>query len=279
MQPHPIEFVDLTVQDLDRSVDFYRRYLELEPVRRPEPAVDVGRRSQWLAAGSVVLRLTEAGRAARTGDWQTDDLQRGFRHIGFKVSDLDERAARLRDAGTRFHKEPKDVHGDVRITFFLDPDGVLLEFVEGPLRYDVVEDAELVEREHARPAPRTPRFDHVAVTVSDAARTAALLGDQLGFGLAGRLVREDDPRGFEIAYLHAGDTILELFSWGVATSAEPWQPDRDILGFRAVGVTGGAPEQLAGALATAGGRIVHAAADRCLALVPDGLPVAVERAR
>lgn len=126
MQPHPIHFVDLTVRDLDRSVDFYRRHLDLVPVPAVRTAAEEGQQGQWLAAGPAVLRLTEAGTGARASDWRPDDLQRGFRHIGFTVSDLDERAAGLSDAGARFHKEPKDVPGNVRITFFFDPDGAVV---------------------------------------------------------------------------------------------------------------------------------------------------------
>lgn len=279
MQPHPIDVVELTVRDLDRSVDFYSRHLDLAQIPAPQGADPDGRRCSWLAAGPAVLRLTEAGAAGRPSAWRPDDLQPGFRHIGFKVSDLDERAAGLRDAGTVFHKDPKDVPGQVRITFFFDPDGVLLEFVQGPLVYDVVEDEELVRREHARPAPLTPRFDHVAVTVADPARTASLLGDGLGFGLAGRLERADDPRGFRIDYLHAGDTVLELFSWDVPTAAAPDDQGPDVLGFTAVGVADDDPEALARSLVGAGARPVEGSGSRSRLLLCDGLVLAADRPR
>ena len=271
MQPHPIRFIDLTVRDLARSVDFYRTHLELVPVEPAGP----GEGRAWLSAGPAVLRLTEAGAAGRTGSWAPDDLQRGFRHVGFKVGDLDERAARLDDAGVRFHKRPKDVPGGVHITFFFDPDGVLLEFVQGQVQYDRVLDGDLVATEHARPVPATPRFDHVAITVDDAARSVELYGRELGLAAAGQLVRADDPRGFEITYLHAGDSVLELFSWGVPTSAGPDTTEPDLLGFRGIGLTDADPAGVTGRLAAAGA----APAGSGEVVDPDGLVLALEGTR
>jgi catechol 2,3-dioxygenase-like lactoylglutathione lyase family enzyme len=273
VQPHPIEFVDLTVRDLARSVAFYGDHLDLQQV-----PVELPQGQAWLCAGSAVLRLREAGSAGRSGGWRADDLQRGFRHVGFKVSDLDERAARLRDAGTAFHKDPKDVPGGVRITFFFDPDGVLLEFVQGHLQYDRVEDAALVEREHARPAPPGPRFDHVAITVADPEKSASTYCRELGFGVAGRLIRADDPRGFQIAYLHAGDSVLELFFWGVPTIAPP-DGSAGVLGFDGIGVTDADPGAVADRLLAAG--MSDVGTDRRGPVVrdSDGLAIGVERGR
>ena len=81
----------------------------------------------------------------------------------------------------RFHLEPLDATGNVRITFFFDPDGVLLEFIQGHLDHHEVWNAGIVEEVHARPLPARPTFDHVAMTVrttttpstSTAARSAS----------------------------------------------------------------------------------------------------------
>jgi len=250
VQPHPIQFVDLTVRDLARSVDFYRTHLDLVPLETTEPG------QAWLSAGPGVLRLTEVGAAGVDSGWSPDDTSRGFRHVGFKVGDLDERAARLDDAGVRFHKRPKDVPGGVHITFFFDPDGALLEFVQGQLQYDRVLDQALVDAEHARPTPATPRFDHVAITVADPARAVQLYRDELGFGVAGQLVRADDPRGFEITYLHAGDSVLELFAYGIDTTAGPDTTQPGLLGFGSIGLTDDDPAGLTSRLVTAGAAAV-----------------------
>ena len=78
------------------------------------------------------VRLVEG---ARDDGWVDDDRQLGNRHLAFYVGDVDAEAARLREAGAEFTIEPQDVTGDVRLAFFLDPDGTLLELLSGPPRY------------------------------------------------------------------------------------------------------------------------------------------------
>lgn len=274
MPVSPIRFVTLHVSDLDRSLDFYTRLLDLTPVPGPEEAPDG--REAWLSAGPTVLRLHEVP-GGRAGDWTADDLQKGFRHIGLKVADLDRRVAVLHDEGVRFHLEPLDAAGGVRIAFFYDPDGVLLEFVQGDLRYDEVHDADLVAAERARPTPTAPRFDHVAVTVERLQDTLDFYGAALGFGVAGRLFQPHDPRGFEITYLHAYGTVLEVFTYSADKRDSPWRDDPDLLGFRAVGVTEPDADAMAGRLTGAGAGSVS---DKpCLLADPEGFPILVEGGR
>ncbi|WP_219414330.1 VOC family protein [Pseudonocardia nigra] len=270
MPVSPIRFVTLNVSDLDRSVDFYTRLLDLTPVPAPEQD---GPRQAWLSAGPTVLRLSEVP-GGRASAWIGDDLQRGFRHIGLKVVDLDARVERLHAEGVRFHLEPLDAAGGVRIAFFYDPDGVLLEFIQGDLQYDEVWDEELVTAERAQPVPAAPRFDHVAVTVDELQDTLGFYRSALGFGVAGRLFQPQDPRGFEITYLHAAGTVLEVFTYGAEKQDPPWRPDADLLGFRGIGVTEEDPDAVADRLAEAGAK--RDAANPCLLVDRDGLPVLVE---
>ena len=73
----------LNVSDLERSVRFYRDFLGVEPEAViPDGAV--------LDAVTAKIRLNRAA-SSESSTWIPDDLQAGFRHIGFKVSDLDER--------------------------------------------------------------------------------------------------------------------------------------------------------------------------------------------
>ena len=72
-----------------------------------------------------------------------------MRHLAFYVADVDAEAARLRAAGVTFDVEPRTATGDVRLVFFRDPDGTLLELMDGPPRYHRTWSAELAARERA----------------------------------------------------------------------------------------------------------------------------------
>jgi catechol 2,3-dioxygenase-like lactoylglutathione lyase family enzyme len=158
------------------------------------------------------FELVELETVTPPGD---DNLQEGPRHAAFRVDDADATAERLRAAGAEFTLEPFDAVGGVRIAFFRDPDGTLLEIVQGQADYHRVASEELVARERAAlPGPGdAPRFDHVAVTVGDL--DAALA--ELRLPVIGQLFHEDE-QGFTITYLQDGDAVLELFSFDVATS-------------------------------------------------------------
>lgn len=269
MQPHPITAVDLVVRDLERSVAFYTDHVGL-----PEVRVSADGRAAMLPAGPAVLRLREAPDAV-DGSWVPDDLQKGFRHIGFTVSDIDGRAAALHAQGVQFRMEPTNAHGGVRIAFFYDPDGVLLEFVQGQLAHDRVHDQGLVDAARGAPPSATPSFDHVAVTVDDLDATIKTYADGLGFGVAGQLVRDDDPRGFLITHLHAGRTVLEVFTYAAAKRDSPWSAETRTAGFRNVVFTGEV-DDIVQRLEQAGARQVSA--QEGLLVDSDGFPLRVESA-
>ena len=232
-----IRYVEIGASDLDRSLDFYQDLLDLHPTDEPPPAPGV----RWLAAGPVLLRLVDVGPGG-LGGWVTDDLQRGIRHIGFKVGDVDRRAERVRDAGIPFTLPPMDAVGGVRIAFFQDPDGAHLEFIDKHLQYHQVFAADLAERERAaaarRPPDAAPDFDHVAVTVDDLDAALAFYRDALGYRLIGQIRQDQDPRGFVLTYLEAGGAVLEVFTFAAPRSGNPWTPDEPRLGIRHLGLGG-----------------------------------------
>jgi catechol 2,3-dioxygenase-like lactoylglutathione lyase family enzyme len=216
----PIANVVLNVTDIDRSVDFYTKFLSARTVgevRSDEATLD-------LVTGTVTLRRV----APRTSTWIPDDLQLGFRHVGLKVDRVDPRAQALKAANVPFHLDPLDAEGQVRICFFFDPDGTLLEFVEGDLQYAEVLDPAGVAAERALGVPERPRLDHVAVTVRDRDRTEALYAP-LGFTFIGTIEQPQDPRGFQIGYLKGGDTVLETFTY--QAEKQQREPQLDAPGF------------------------------------------------
>lgn len=226
-----IRSVLINVADIARSVDFYTRFLEVE-------AVEVTETEAVLDAVTATLRLVRID-SAGTSTWDSDDLQAGFRHVGFKVADLDERVAKLHAAEVPFHLEPINAEGGVRITFFYDPDGTLLELVEGPLQYHEVYDKSAVDRDWALGTPTRPRFDHVAETVRSIEVTQQYFG-QLGYGLMSGIHQPSDSRGFEINFLRDGDSSLEIFTYDRAEKSRR-EPQLDAPGFLAVQFDGTPP--------------------------------------
>jgi catechol 2,3-dioxygenase-like lactoylglutathione lyase family enzyme len=217
----PIQNVVVNAVDVQRSVDFYTMFLDAEVVGEPTSSRAV------LDLLTATIELRQAGATRST--WVPDDLQKGFRHIGFKVDHLDPRAEVLRRAGTRFHLDPLDAEGGVRICFFFDPDGTLLELVEGDLQYGSVVDPEGVALERALGVPSRPRFDHIAVTVEDRATTEAFYRERFGFRFLGTIEQPHDDRGFSMGYLKSGDTVIEVFTY--SSVKQDRRPQLDAPGF------------------------------------------------
>lgn len=224
----PVQTIVINVADVERSVDFYTRFLQ---------AVVIGDRTAERADLDLVTARLELHRTQHpvASTWIGDDLQKGFRHIGFKVDRLDELVIELTAADVVFHLDPLDAEGDVRITFFFDPDGTLLELVQGDLQYHSVADQTGVDAERALGVPDRPRFDHIAVTVDDFA-SAHQRYSSFGFEHLGTITQPNDPRGFQIDYLKGGDTVLEVFAYESAKMSRA--PQLDSLGFVAAELGG-----------------------------------------
>lgn len=98
---------------------FYTDTLGLEVVKRWEDVNIV-----FLAAGNTVIELI--GRPDRSLDSRRPA---GFDHLAFHVDDVDAVFAALEEVNVRIESAPRDFK-DVRIAFFYDPDGNLLELVQ-----------------------------------------------------------------------------------------------------------------------------------------------------
>ncbi len=212
-----IRNVIINTTDVAESVAFYRRFLRAEPVGE---VTDEHAVLDLVTATFEFFRVTDAV----ASNWSSDDLVTGFRHIGFKVARVDPMAEELKAAGVPFHLDPLDATGDVRITFFFAPEGTLLELVEGDLAYTVVRNAAGVARERALGVPTRPRFDHIALTVTDEERTEACYAP-FGFTPIGTIEQPHDPRGFHLNFLKSGETVLEVFTYDVPKQLRTPQTD------------------------------------------------------
>ena len=255
-----ITYAELGCRDLSASLDFYRGMLGLRPMADPPGPTPPG--VAWLDAGPAGIRLVERPDGDLAG-WDGDDLQRGIRHVGFRVGDVPSYAERLAGAGIEFTLGPFQAPGDVWIAFFRDPDGANLEIIDRHLTYTTVVSPDLAEEERLAARRRGPdagpSFDHVAITVGDLDRSLAFYRDRLGYRVIGSLDQPADPRGFRIHYLRAGAAVLEIFSFAAPTADNPWDPDRPRVGLRRIGLgpgdgpanhAGDATEDAAGDAAT-----------------------------
>lgn len=248
-----IDNIVIRVADVARAADFYGRLLGGIPVGHPNDDAAI---FDFVTATIELVRYD--GGAEST--WLDDDINRGFRHLAFKVADIQPYIDLFATEGVRHRSGPWDVTSEMRIVFYFDPDGTAFELVQGNVPYHEIHDAERVAIERARPVPTRPRFDHVAHTV--ASKDAAIeYYVALGFRHTGTLIVPADARGFRMDYLAAGDTMVEIFSFDQPTV--PSRQRADTYGFAAAVFSGNPSGTIVGDLPDG----------RTIISDPDDLPV------
>lgn len=121
MQLLATHHVALLTDNFAAMETFYTQTLGLPVTKRWDDVNIV-----FINIGSTTIELM--GRDNRSG---RPANQYGFDHIALLVEDVDDAYAELKAAGVTFTVEPKNFK-DVRIAFFTDPDGNLLELFEEP---------------------------------------------------------------------------------------------------------------------------------------------------
>lgn len=122
--------IQINVADLERSVAFYRDILGFPVVRTFERP---GRRFVFLSVaghGEVELIGSTASPSA-VGSGNPGPF--GLQHIALRVTDIEQSYHELRAKGVSFLEDRSNFRqpNGPRIAFFTDPDGVVLELVEG----------------------------------------------------------------------------------------------------------------------------------------------------
>lgn len=137
-----IEHIGLSVSDLDKSIDFYCKYLNCEVIRilnaNTGPLLEkvTGMsgsiaRIAHLKSGPCMFELFEyiapSGRVIPDDHKQAD---KGFIHAGFRSSDVRSDYKRLINEGVMFISEPVEFRNDVWICYFYGPDNEVCELRE-----------------------------------------------------------------------------------------------------------------------------------------------------
>jgi catechol 2,3-dioxygenase-like lactoylglutathione lyase family enzyme len=204
-----VDSVTIVVEDLDRSVDFYREVLTFEKVRdyelaggaweRFESVFPVRIRGARMRLGSEEIDLVEflapEGRPVPL-DARSND--RTFQHVAIIVSDMDQAYTTLREHRVRHASSgPQRLPdwnrnaGGIRAFYFKDPDGHVLEVLAFP---------------RGKGDPRWQAkdrlflgIDHTAIVVGDTDASLRFYRDALGLRVAG----ESDNYGEEQERLNA----------------------------------------------------------------------------
>lgn len=190
-----VAHVGLTVSDLDRSIDFFTRAIDFEPMHEREiagPPVEkltgvFGMRARvaTLRLGRQTIELTEyltSGGRPVPVDSRSND--RWFQHIAIVTTDMDRAYARLRahkvkHASTSPQTLPQwnPNAAGIRAFYFHDPDHHVLEIIQFP---------------PGKGDPRWhdaqelfPGIDHTAIVVSDTDASLKFYRDLLGMKVVG----------------------------------------------------------------------------------------------
>jgi catechol 2,3-dioxygenase-like lactoylglutathione lyase family enzyme len=137
-----IEHIALSVSDLDKSIEFYCKYLRCEVIRIIEANSNLllgkvvgmpgcSARIAHLKSGSNMLELFEyiepRGEKIQLDHKQADN---GFIHAGFRSSDVRNDYLKLVNEGVIFISEPVEFRKDVWICYFYGPDNEVCELRE-----------------------------------------------------------------------------------------------------------------------------------------------------
>jgi catechol 2,3-dioxygenase-like lactoylglutathione lyase family enzyme len=132
---HGFTHVALPVGDIEASLDFYRRYADMEVVHRRRDEA-TGEQVMWVSDRTrpFVIVLIESRPAAVAAQDRPSGVLTGFSHLGVGCDsreEIDRRTARARDEG-RAVRGPFDSGPPVGYwAFITDPDGNNLELSHG----------------------------------------------------------------------------------------------------------------------------------------------------
>lgn len=192
-----VDSVGMTVEDLDRSIEFYSNVLSFRRIHELELSGDswehlegvfgLRMRIAWLQLGSeqIVLKeyLTPKGRPVPK-DSRSDD--RWFQHIAIITSDMDRAYTWLRQNKVRHISSGPQVLPDylkaaagIRAFYFEDPDGHPLEVLQFPAGKG---DAKW----HQGPSQLFLGVDHTAIVVASTEASLRFYRDALGFKVSGQ---------------------------------------------------------------------------------------------
>jgi catechol 2,3-dioxygenase-like lactoylglutathione lyase family enzyme len=133
---HGLDHVTIVVTDLERSLAFYRGKLGFRLLGHIDFPDDArGRILTHLDTGRGLLELVSFAHDPAQPGGPPGDTRTLIQHFALRVTDLDAVAQPLLAAGIPFTRMPVTTPNGVRVAFFTDPDGTLIELIEGDMVY------------------------------------------------------------------------------------------------------------------------------------------------
>jgi catechol 2,3-dioxygenase-like lactoylglutathione lyase family enzyme len=122
-----MDHILFVVENLETTISFYQHleFEHIETIKRPNDIVGI------IKKGNLMIELMQLPQGDETYREPRKDSDIGFRHIGFRVEDIQEVYESLKD---RIQFEGPPIHsagrGDRKLLFFKDPNGVELHFIQ-----------------------------------------------------------------------------------------------------------------------------------------------------
>jgi catechol 2,3-dioxygenase-like lactoylglutathione lyase family enzyme len=122
-----VDHILLVVKDLEDTISFYKHlgFTHVETIERPNDQVGVVKKD------NLTIELMQLPRGEETYREPRKNSDIGFRHMGFRVEDLQKVYESLKDK-IEFDGPPviSAGRGDRKLLFFKDPNGVELHFIQ-----------------------------------------------------------------------------------------------------------------------------------------------------
>ncbi|MFB3897862.1 MAG: VOC family protein [bacterium] len=124
-----IDHTAITTRDLIQSLRFYTEvlgFIETDRLEFPEQQMHL----VYVEKNGSKIELFGYDRPVETIENKSNNPVVGFTHLALLVDNLNDTVMELKQKGVKFDIEPTDAKGEVRIAFFKDPDGNVLELIE-----------------------------------------------------------------------------------------------------------------------------------------------------
>jgi catechol 2,3-dioxygenase-like lactoylglutathione lyase family enzyme len=125
VQKFRFEGLSLTVDSVERSIEFYSKKLGLQVAYNHAPQF-----AMIKSADGGTIGLLSFEEAKKDGVAAANPEQRAAIHVEFSTDDLDALYVELQAAGVDFHVPPHDEPWERSMTAY-DPDGYAVEFAQG----------------------------------------------------------------------------------------------------------------------------------------------------